>query len=142
MLFIVIIQRSCSKRFVHRGWLVLLRWDCWSYARRRRRTLRRSARSPDRCPPIDQTSDRYWLPNQCFSYRPPQPLVGHARSGLQFRHRHVSHVPGLRAHKQRPSHERRFQIPCWSERISIRVREIFYWQVTGRLLNRHSNRLQ
>ena len=142
ILFVITMPRLYSNRLVYRSWLVLLRRHSRSYTRRRCRTLRRFARSPDRCSPIGQNGNRYWLPNQCFSDQPPRPVVGHARGGLQFWHRHVSHVPSLRFHKQRPSHERGFQVPCQSERIPLRVRAVFHWQTTGRLLNRYSNRLQ
>lgn len=135
-------QRSWSKNFMYRSWLVFLRRHGRCYTRRRCRPLRRLARSRDRWTPVRQTSNRYWFLNQCFGDQPSRSLVGHARSGLQFRHRNISHVSSVWFYKQRSDHERRFQVPCQSERIPLRVCALFCWQITGCLLNRYSNRLQ
>ena len=121
---------------------MLLRWHSWRFARRRSRTLRRAAWPSARCSPISQTGNGYWRVVECFKNQPPEPLVGNARGRLQFRHRHVSHLSGLRVHQQRPGHERGFQIPCQSKRNTLRVCAVLHWQITRRLLNRHSNRVQ
>lgn len=141
LLYIVAMQRSCTHKLFYRGWLVLLRWHSWSYPGGRRRTLRRFARSSDRRPQIGQNGDRYWLLDRCLRNQPPGPLVGHARCGFQFWHRHFSHLRSLQFHKQRPSHECRLQVPCQSEWIPLRVCAVFHWQTSGHLLNRHSSGL-
>lgn len=133
---------SCSKRLVYRIWRVDLRWHTRSVTWRRCRTIWRLARSHARRSFIGQNGDRYWLLDHRFSDQPPGPLVGHARCGFQFWHRHLSHLPSLRLHKQWPSYERGFQVPCQRECIPLRVRPVFHRQTSGCLLDRHSDLLQ
>ena len=67
--------------------------------------------------------------------------MGHTRCGFQLWHRHISHLPSPRFHKQRPSYECRLEVPCQSKCVHLRVRAVLCGKPTGCLLDRHRNRL-
>lgn len=87
--------------------------------RRRLRTLWWFARPTTRCTSLCSHDNRNWFLDRGLGHQAPRALVGDARGGVQFWHRHLGHLHGVQFYKRRPSDERRLSVSCQSEQGHI-----------------------